>query len=85
MTIKRLFVAIDLPASLKASLTKLDPGVPGAHWVNPEQMHLTLGFFGNVAKETELNLREKLSAQFFRSFFCRLHTSGLFRRWVLRK
>ena len=78
MTIKRLFVAIDPPASLKASLAELDPGVPGAHWISSEQMHLTLGFFGNVARDTELSLREKLSAIRFRSFFLPFTHVGTF-------
>ncbi len=44
----RLFVAIDLPPDIAARLQNLCYGVPGARWVQPEQMHLTLRFIGEV-------------------------------------
>jgi len=44
----RLFVAIDLPAEVRARLGGLGAGVPGARWVDPEQIHLTLRFIGEV-------------------------------------
>lgn len=44
----RLFTALDLPVQVKQALTALCTGVPGAKWVKPEQMHLTLRFIGDV-------------------------------------
>ncbi len=44
----RLFVAIQLPASISECLHGLRGGVPGARWVDPENIHLTLRFIGNV-------------------------------------
>lgn len=44
----RLFVAIELPERLKRELTRIQSGVPGARWVKPENMHLTLLFLGEV-------------------------------------
>ena len=44
----RLFAAIDLPPDVAAQLQGLCCGVPGARWVQPEQMHLTLRFIGEV-------------------------------------
>jgi len=44
----RLFVAIDLPENVKESLARLCCGLPGARWVKPEQLHLTLRFIGEV-------------------------------------
>lgn len=44
----RLFVAIDLPPDIAARLQGFCYGVPGARWVQPEQMHLTLRFIGEV-------------------------------------
>lgn len=44
----RLFVAIDLPQSIKEHLKTLCFGLPGARWVKPEQLHLTLRFIGEV-------------------------------------
>lgn len=44
----RLFVAIDLPEEIKTSLSSLCYGLPGAKWVDMEQVHLTLRFIGEV-------------------------------------
>ncbi|MFZ1682642.1 MAG: RNA 2',3'-cyclic phosphodiesterase [Candidatus Zixiibacteriota bacterium] len=44
----RLFVAIDLPSVLKQQLSLLSGGVPGARWLEPPQMHLTIRFIGEV-------------------------------------
>ena len=44
----RLFVAVDLPETVRERLVDLCGGVPGARWVPPEQFHLTLSFLGDV-------------------------------------
>lgn len=44
----RLFIAIELPDNLKAALGRLRVDIPGARWVPPEQLHLTLAFLGEV-------------------------------------
>ncbi|NWG17889.1 MAG: RNA 2',3'-cyclic phosphodiesterase [Chloroflexi bacterium] len=44
----RLFIAIDLPDTIKDRLGDLCRGVPGAKWVSREQMHLTLRFIGET-------------------------------------
>jgi 2'-5' RNA ligase len=75
---KRLFVAIDLPDSTKRVLVDLDPKIPGARWVNAEQMHLTLGFFGDVPEDVDLTLRERLSAIEFGAFFLPITGVGTF-------
>jgi 2'-5' RNA ligase len=66
---KRLFVAIDLPESTRQLLASLDPQIRGVRWTDPSQMHLTLAFFGDVADDIELALREKLGAIEFGAFF----------------
>ncbi len=52
----RLFVAVDVPSSLKDAIEDevvgtLRDRVPGARWTRPEGRHLTLKFLGNVADE----------------------------------
>jgi 2'-5' RNA ligase len=75
---KRLFVAIDLPESTKEFLSALDPQIRGVRWVDPGQMHLTLGFFGDVPEDVDLAFREKLSAVEFGAFFLPIIGIGTF-------
>ena len=58
----RLFVAIDLPPDIVAQLQELCYGVPGAKWVQPEQMHLTLRFIGEVDGGIFRDIKEGLGA-----------------------
>lgn len=44
----RLFVALALPDSVAERLKLLQSGVPGARWMEREQLHLTLRFIGEV-------------------------------------
>ena len=49
----RLFIAIDLSNDVKESLVRLMVGSKGAKWVARENLHLTLGFLGEV-RENEV-------------------------------
>jgi RNA 2',3'-cyclic 3'-phosphodiesterase len=74
----RLFVAIDLPESMRQLLAGLDPHIRGMRWTGPAQIHLTLGFFGDASEDIELKLREKLSAIQFGAFFLPVNGVGSF-------
>jgi len=56
----RLFVALDLPHSLRERLSWMAGGLPGARWVAPENYHVTLRFIGELpgyrAEEVDLAL-----------------------------
>jgi RNA 2',3'-cyclic 3'-phosphodiesterase len=54
----RLFVGIELPEAVRERLAGLRGGIPGAKWVPPENMHLTLRFIGEV----EYGLADDLDA-----------------------
>src|SRR5437667_7785954 len=75
---KRLFVAIDLPEPTRQLIADIDPHIRGVRWVDPAQMHLTLGFFGDVTDDIELALREKLGAIEFGAFFLPIVGVGTF-------
>jgi RNA 2',3'-cyclic 3'-phosphodiesterase len=75
---KRLFVAVDLPDSMRQLLAGLDPHIRGVRWTEPDQMHLTLGFFGDVPKDVELRMRQRLSAVEFGAFFLPVNGVGAF-------
>lgn len=78
MQAKRLFVSLELPASVAHSLVRLNPRLPGVRWVAAEQIHLTLAFLGNVAAEAEEKLRTQLRAIQFARFFLPLGSLGIF-------
>lgn len=44
----RLFTALALPEEVREELSEICSGVPGARWIPPENMHLTLRFIGEV-------------------------------------
>ncbi|UEM20478.1 RNA 2',3'-cyclic phosphodiesterase [Skermanella mucosa] len=44
----RLFVALELPEAVRERLVGLGGGVPGARWTEPENLHLTVRFIGEV-------------------------------------
>jgi 2'-5' RNA ligase len=58
----RLFVGIELPEAVQERLAGLCGGVPGARWVDAENMHLTLRFIGDV----EDGLAEDIDAALLR-------------------
>lgn len=75
---KRLFVSIDPPPSVRKVLVNLDPHIHGVRWTAGDQIHLTLGFFPDVPDDVDLALREKLEAIEFRAFFLPVEEIGTF-------
>lgn len=75
---KRLFLAIDPPASLSSRLAGLDPTIPGLRWMEPGNHHLTLRFLGNVGPEARENLVRKLEEVRLPAFGISLSTLGTF-------
>ncbi len=75
---KRLFAAIDVPDSIRASLGQLDPELPAVRWSDPGQMHLTLGFFGQVPEDAEMELAKRLSVIQFGAFALSVQGIGTF-------
>ena len=78
MNAKRLFVSIELPKSVTKLLAELDPHLRGVRWLDPEQMHLTLAFLGNVPVEIQETVSEKLRAIAWKPFFLPLTGLGTF-------
>ncbi len=78
MNTKRLFVSIDPPPSIRKLLADLDPRTRGVRWTAADQIHLTLGFFPDVAEDVDLALREKLETIEFRAFFLPVEGIGTF-------
>jgi 2'-5' RNA ligase len=74
----RLFVAIDLPLQVKERLSLLCCGLPGARWVRPEHLHLTLRFIGEVDAMVFQAVRETLVEVQGEPFSLRLGGTGFF-------
>ncbi|HMA16034.1 MAG: RNA 2',3'-cyclic phosphodiesterase [Bacteroidota bacterium] len=64
----RLFVALALPEPLREQLCGLCNGLPGARWVAPENMHLTLRFIGEVEGHDAEDIDAALSGIHFPRF-----------------
>lgn len=74
----RLFVALDLPDTVRDRLSGMSYGLPGAAWVPPEQMHLTVRFIGEVDGHLFDTVREGLAGVRSPSFYLTLKGVGHF-------
>ena len=74
----RLFIAVDLPGTIKNSLSLMAFGIPGAKWVAPEQLHLTVRFIGEVDGGLFHDIQEILDEIHFASFSLQLKGVGYF-------
>ncbi|MDM7999724.1 MAG: RNA 2',3'-cyclic phosphodiesterase [Dehalococcoidia bacterium] len=88
MELVRSFIAIDLPPAVRAELTSLEERLkarrhPFVKWVDPESMHLTLKFLGNVAVDSIPRIVEAMSnvARLHTPFGLRLGGMGAFPNW----
>ena len=74
----RLFIAVDIPAAARETLEALSFGIPGARWVKPEQLHLTVRFVGDVNGSLFHDIREILAEVDCAPFSLRLKGVGVF-------
>ena len=62
----RLFVALDIPESVRHEfrelMERLKPECTGARWVRPEGMHITLKFLGETEEAKPNSIRSALSS-----------------------
>jgi len=75
----RLFVALDLPETVRERLGALTQArLPGARWVPPENMHLTLRFVGEVDHGLADDIDAALAGISARGFSLTLEGIGVF-------
>src|SRR5512145_3011404 len=60
-TMPRLFTAIEIPEALRSRLSLLRAPIAGAKWVQPEDMHITLRFAGDIDGRTADDFAELLA------------------------
>jgi len=72
----RLFTGIEIPAELRQELGRLRQPLPGnSKWIEPENLHLTLRFAGDIGNPQASELADRLAAITVDAFEVRL--SGL--------
>ena len=76
----RLFVALDLPASLRERLSWMARGLPAARWVPPENYHVTLRFIGEVPGYQAGEIDEALAGIRAPGFALRMAGVGVFHK-----
>lgn len=74
----RLFVALAMPPEVSAELAALQGGLDGARWVDPDDLHLTLRFVGEVDGGTAEDLAAALQSVRAPAFDLRLSGFGHF-------
>jgi 2'-5' RNA ligase len=74
----RLFAAVGLPAEVRIALTRRQTGLDGARWVAPENLHVTLRFFGELREDVAHDLDAELSGVQARPFEIELAGVGAF-------
>ncbi|WP_366553386.1 RNA 2',3'-cyclic phosphodiesterase [Aquibaculum sediminis] len=74
----RLFIALGLPEDVRERLQFLAGGLPGARWVPPENLHLTLRFLGDVDNGLARDIDDALHGMDFPRFELTLSGIGVF-------
>lgn len=74
----RLFTALEIPHNAALSLSLLRGGLPGARWVDTENYHLTLRFFGDIEGHVADEIADALDRVERSSFQLTLTGIGVF-------
>ena len=74
----RLFIAVDLPGTMKKNLETMFFGIPGARWVALDQLHLTVRFIGEVDGALFLDIKNTLEEVSISPFDLQLKGVGHF-------
>ncbi|WP_297322666.1 RNA 2',3'-cyclic phosphodiesterase [uncultured Bartonella sp.] len=74
----RLFTALEVPHDTALSLSLLRGGLPGSRWIETEDYHITLRFFGDVSNEIADELVHALDRIKSQRFALQLKGIGVF-------
>ena len=74
----RLFVGIEFPPALKLRLSLLETALPGARWIDPGNLHLTLRFIGEITEDVASDVDATLARLKARRFDLQLAGTGVF-------
>ena len=74
----RLFVALDLPDYHKDAIARIQEGLPDVRWTDPDTLHLTLAFLGEIDNAARREAIEALGTVHTRPFDLELAGLGHF-------
>jgi len=74
----RLFTAIEIPEAMRLRLSLLRAPIAGAKWVQPEDMHITLRFAGDIDGRTADDLADLLAEADVPPFTVSINGGGAF-------
>ena len=74
----RLFVSVELPENIKDEIDRIRNDVPGARWIDRDQLHLTIRFIGEVEEPSFRLIEEALAGVVSESFVVSLSSVGHF-------
>jgi 2'-5' RNA ligase len=57
----RLFSGLELPGDIKSDLSSLEVPIPGASWIEEDNLHITLRFAGDIDNRLANEFAEELS------------------------
>jgi len=76
----RLFFGLELPAELRMRVAAISTGIDRARWVEPENLHITLRFIGEVEEPAVEDIVREAAAIRFEPFAVTLSGAGHFER-----
>lgn len=74
----RLFTGIEIPAEQREELARIQRPLPGGKWIEPENLHLTLRFAGDIDNARAAEFADRLAAITLDAFEIRLAGLGAF-------
>jgi RNA 2',3'-cyclic 3'-phosphodiesterase len=74
----RLFTGIELPEDTVWRLSMIRAGLNGAHWIDPDNYHITMRFVGDIPDAQAHHFADALSDVHFDSFDVQLSGLGSF-------
>lgn len=75
---QRLFVAVELPDTVRRALAELQKGVPGVRWTSPDSLHLTVRFLGETPLTQVPAIKAGLEKVKAKSFSLQISGLGFF-------
>lgn len=74
----RLFTGIEIPAEQREELARMRRPLPGGRWIEPENLHLTLRFAGDIDNTQAAEFADRLAGITIDAFEMRLAGLGVF-------